>query len=118
MKKVNGQTVLNAQIGDTVTFTIVIDNDSDSDADNVVFTDLLETDLLYVPGSFKINNVGAPDPNLSAGVSLGTIAMMTTMTLEFKAMIIGLPHPAICLQIMERHHLIFLRAAQHNLSLV
>ena len=91
MKLVNGQTSISAQIGDTVTFTISIDNTGEADAVNVVFSDLVESGLMYVPNTFKINNVPAGNPDLSVGVNLGTIPMMTTVLIEFEVMIIGPP---------------------------
>lgn len=91
MKLVDGQTGISAQIGDTVTFTISIDNTSGADAINVVFSDLVESGLMYVPNTFKVNNVPAGNPDLSVGVNLGTIPMMTTVLVEFEVMIIGPP---------------------------
>lgn len=91
IKKVNGQDGINADVGETVTFTIVIDNDGTGDANNVVFKDIFETGLVYVPGTFKINNVATPDPDFVAGIPLGTINASMMVTLEYQVNITAFP---------------------------
>jgi uncharacterized repeat protein (TIGR01451 family) len=94
VKKVNGQSSIASQIGDVVTFSHVIDNTGSGGASNVVFQDILETGLMFVPNTFKVNNVivpGITNADLITGVSLGSIAMMQIVTVEFQAMIISPP---------------------------
>lgn len=93
-KLVNGQISINANFGDTVTFSNMIDNTGSGAASNVIFQDVLESGLMFVPGSFKVNNVPMPavtNADLISGVPLGTIAMMQIVNVEFQAMIIGPP---------------------------
>ncbi len=91
IKKVNGQNSVNANVGDTVTFTITINNTGPGDGEMVEFIDVLETGLIYVPGTFKINNILQPDPNLTTGVSLGTISTGSMVTLEYQVLIASMP---------------------------
>ena len=90
MKKVNGQNSVNAQVGETVTFTVTIDNTSPTEADNVLFTDILEAGLELVPGSFYVNGTPVANPNLVTGVPLGTIGS-TPVTIEYRVLIVSPP---------------------------
>jgi len=94
VKQVNGQNSIAAQIGDTVTFTNVLDNTGSGAASNAVFQDVLETGLMFVPNTFKVNNVvmpGITNADLVNGVPLGTINVMQIVTIEFQVMIISAP---------------------------
>ena len=82
--------------GDTITFTIVVRNlaPSNSDAFNVVLTDIVPTGLTYVPGSFTntaglapttISDAGAP--TLTA--TWDTFALTQTSTFTFQAIVDG-----------------------------
>lgn len=84
-KLVDGVIGVNKNVDDTVTFTISVENTGTADAYSVRFTDPLETGLSYVPGSFTINSVPQPDPNLNTGVFLGDIAIGDSVTLSFQA---------------------------------
>jgi uncharacterized repeat protein (TIGR01451 family) len=88
---VNGQMNIISEIGDTVTFTSIVENTGSGAAENVVFTDLLEQGLEFVPGSFKVNNVVVPNANLATGIPLGTINLQQTLSIEFQATIISEP---------------------------
>lgn len=91
-KLVNGGGSANVNINDIVTLTFTLTNNGTIDANNVVFKDILETGLSYVPGTFKIDNVLQPDPNLTTGVSLSDLtAMGPTTTLEFQVQVNALP---------------------------
>ncbi len=90
-KRVNGQLSVNALVGDTVTFTFAIQNTGSADAYSVVFSDLLEQGLSFVPGSFKLNGSTQPDPNLNTGFSVGTLTVNGSATVEFKVLITSYP---------------------------
>jgi len=94
IKKVNGQNSIESNIGDTVTFTITIDNTGLGGASNVFIQDILEPGLMLVPGTFKVNNVlvpGVTGGQLATGVSLGSINEMDIVTIEYNVMIIAKP---------------------------
>jgi uncharacterized repeat protein (TIGR01451 family) len=91
-KEVNGGSTVNVVINDIVTFTFSVTNNGTVDAESVFFKDVLETGLSYVPGTFLINSIPQPDPNLTTGVSLANLtAMGPTTTLEFQVQINALP---------------------------
>ncbi|MCB8818791.1 DUF11 domain-containing protein, partial [Desulfosporosinus shakirovi] len=82
-----------AAVGDTLTYTVVIPNNSLVDANNVIFTDIEPPDTAFVPGSFTLNGVpvlGA-DPNL--GVNIGTVPTGGSATVTFQVIIQALPIP-------------------------
>lgn len=88
---VNGQTYIISLIGDTVTFTSAVKNTGFGAAYDVVFTDLLEQGLEFVPNSFKVNNVVVPNADLVTGVSLGNIDSQQSLSIAYQAKIISEP---------------------------
>lgn len=90
-KQVNGDTIIEANVGDVVTFTFDIVNTGTSDANSVLFKDTLETGLQFVSGSFLFNGIPQTDPDLNAGFSVGTLAMSQSATIQFQATITSNP---------------------------
>ena len=90
-KTVNGVSQIYAEIGDIVTFAFEFGNVGTRIALNLLFQDLLETGLMYVPGSFFFNNVLQPDPNLNAGFAMGNLAVNQTATITFQAQVVSYP---------------------------
>lgn len=91
IKRVNGAFGAVASIGDTVNFTVLIENTGTLDALNVVFQDPLETGLFFVPGSVKLNGIPLPSANPSTGIPLGTLGVDDSHLIEFDVTIIGVP---------------------------
>ncbi len=97
IKTVDGQNNIMANVGDTVTFDIVINNTGMGDATVAKFFDVLESGLMFVDGTFKVN--GVPDlsihtnAQLAAGILLGTgtIDEGTMVTVEFQTLITSRP---------------------------
>lgn len=52
-----------ASIGDTLTYTITLQNTGNIPATNVIITDSIPTGTTFIPGSVTIN--GIPQPNLT-----------------------------------------------------
>ncbi len=90
-KLVDGALNVNKNIGDTVTFSITLKNTGTADAYSVLFTDPLETGLSFVSGTFTINGVPQPNPNLTTGVPLGDIVIGQTVTIGFQAKVTTYP---------------------------
>lgn len=90
-KLVNGETSVNSMVGDDVTFSFSITNNGTAEAYSVLFTDLLEEGLSYVPGSFQVNSVTQPDPDLASGFSLGNLPIQGSATVEFNVHIDSYP---------------------------
>lgn len=90
-KTVNGQGSVFAALNDVVTYTGTATNIGTADAFNGVLRDVLQTGLSLVSGTFKVNNVTQPDPDLVAGYPFGTIAQNATITFEFQASVDSYP---------------------------
>ena len=90
-KLVNGETSVNSMVGDDVTFSFSITNDGTAEAYSVLFTDLLQEGLSYVPGSFQVNSVTQPDPDLASSFSLGNLPIKGAATIELDVHIDSYP---------------------------
>ncbi len=90
-KKVNGQTNITSSLGNTVTFDMTLQNLGTATALSTVLQDPLASGLSYVSGSFFLNGVLQPDPNLVTGVNIGDIAVNQTVTIQFKAKLVSVP---------------------------
>lgn len=74
---INGQKssdITTVALNDIITFTMTFENQGQTDATSLIFTDPLATGLTYVPGSFTINGVPYSNPDLNAGVPLGNLS--------------------------------------------
>lgn len=90
-KLVNGATTINANLTDVVTFSFSISNNGTANATSVVFKDILETGLTFVSGTFTVNSVVQPDPNLVTGYSLPNLNVGSTTTISFQASVDAAP---------------------------
>ncbi|MGK5594676.1 MAG: DUF11 domain-containing protein [Parachlamydiaceae bacterium] len=88
---VNSQKSLEANAGDIVTFTCHLQNDGTSDAVSLVFKDVLEDGLEFVPGSLTYNQISQVDPDLVKGVSLGNLLIDQSATIQFQALVKNYP---------------------------
>lgn len=81
-------------VGDTLTYTVRLDNTTGSaNAVNVLFTDNLPAGTSFVAGTFTVNGAARPTENPTLGVSLGTVAAGTQMTVSYKALVNAVPLP-------------------------
>ncbi|MGL5380749.1 DUF7619 domain-containing protein, partial [Clostridium sp.] len=80
-----------AYVGDTLTYTIVMTNISIINADNVIFTDTIQPQASFVPGSVTINNISQPVADPQTGINLGTIIPNETVTIKFTVKVNSLP---------------------------
>lgn len=71
-----------ADVGETLNYTIVLNNTGTNTYSNVIFKDTIPTGTTFVSGSFEVNSVTSPS-NPSAGVSLGTINANSITTIKF-----------------------------------
>jgi len=79
-----------AEVGDTVTYSVVITNTGTVTANNVIFKDTPPAGTTYVPGTFKKNGIPLPgDP--SVGINIGSIAPGASVTVSFDVTINSLP---------------------------
>jgi len=85
-----------AEVGDTLTYTVVIDNPGTTDANNVVFTDNPPNGTTFVPGSITVNGAPVPgDPSLGIPVGTITAGSFATVTFEVTVDAIPVPNPAV-----------------------
>lgn len=91
-KTVNGAISIVSRVGDTVTFSVVLQNTGTVTAYSVLFVDPLQTGLTLVPNSFTINGSPVVNPDLKNGVLLGDLAPMTSpVSVAFKAILSSNP---------------------------
>ncbi|TVX92936.1 DUF11 domain-containing protein [Paenibacillus agilis] len=72
-----------AVVGDNITYTVVITNTGSLNATSAVFTDLIPSGTTLVANSVRLNGTTLSNPNLSSGISLGTLAPGSTNTIQF-----------------------------------
>lgn len=70
-------------VGDTLTYTTVITNTGNIDAENVEFTDSVDNKLTFVVGSVVVNGTPQPTFNPNVGFSLGTLSPTDVTTVVF-----------------------------------
>ncbi|WP_150267348.1 DUF7507 domain-containing protein [Paenibacillus tepidiphilus] len=81
----------NATVGDTITYTVQINNTGNIGA-TTTFTDNIPAGSSYVAGSFAVN--GTPIAgNPAAGIAIGTIAAGASATVTFQVVVNSLPSP-------------------------
>lgn len=78
-----------AQLGDTLSYTIVISNIGNTSAENVVLTDIVPPGTALVSDSFTQDNILIPNADPSLGVQLGTIPADSITTIRFETLIIS-----------------------------
>ncbi|MDU4751412.1 MAG: hypothetical protein E6X86_10350 [Clostridium butyricum] len=80
-----------ATIGDILTYTVVVTNNGTVRADNVIFTDSLQSDITFNLGSVKVNGTTHLDYDPTVGFNLGNINPLDTVTVVFTVTVIPLP---------------------------
>lgn len=88
--------VLEAEVGEVITYTVTIDNSqSNISVDNVFVFDQLQSGTSYVPGSTVING-NLPinsDPSLAPGINVGTVPAGAIIPVTFDVRIDAFPNP-------------------------
>ncbi|MBU5299074.1 DUF11 domain-containing protein [Clostridium sporogenes] len=82
-----------ANVGETVTYTVTLENTCTSPLTNVFFKDNVPNGLSFVPGSVTVNGVSdvTLDPNI--GFSIPDILGGSTATVTFEAIVNTVPTP-------------------------
>lgn len=78
-------------MGDVLTYTVAVTNNGSVRADNVIFTDSLQSDITFNRGSVKVNGVTHLDYDPAIGFSLGNIQPFDQVTVMFTVTIIQSP---------------------------
>ncbi|HFJ9346459.1 TPA: beta strand repeat-containing protein, partial [Bacillus cereus] len=80
-----------SRIGDILTYTVVLTNNGNSSAQNVIFTDTVPSVTTFIANTFSINGVPQSGADPSNGVNIGTITAGTTVTVSFQVTVTSLP---------------------------
>lgn len=80
-----------ATMGDVLTYTVVVTNNGNINANSVIFTDNLQSDVTFNAGSVKVNGTTQPSYDPTIGFSLGNIAPLISVTVVFTVTVIQNP---------------------------
>lgn len=83
-----------AAVGDTVTYTITVQNNGIETVNNVVFSDPIPAGTSFVTGSVTVNGAPLPNANPSSGFSLGSLVASGGATIQFSIVVNSIPNPA------------------------
>ena len=76
-------------LDDVISYTITVENTTQSTATNILLTDHFPRYLKLVEGSFSINGMVVNRVNLDRGVNLGDIEIGETITVKYQAKVVG-----------------------------
>lgn len=80
-----------ANIGDTITYTVSIQNSGNTNATNVNFSDPVPTGTTFVENSFAVNGSTIPGANPNNGVNIGTVSAGSSLTVTFQVIVTSTP---------------------------
>ncbi|WP_256252558.1 hypothetical protein [Paenibacillus sp. UNC496MF] len=84
----------NTTIGDTVTFTTVVSNTGVAAVTDAVFNDPIPAGSSFVSGTVAVDGASRPSASPAAGISLGTIAAGSSVSVVFQVLVTSIPNPA------------------------
>lgn len=80
-----------ASIGDTLTYTITLQNTGNIPATDVIITDSIPTGTTFIPGSITINGVSQPNLTPTTGIPVGTLNPRQIVTVTLEVQVTALP---------------------------
>lgn len=86
---------------DILTYTVIVTNTGNVRADNINFSDNLQSDITFNIGSVTINGTPHPDYNPITGFSLGNIEPLDYVTVIFTVTVIDVPTHTSVLNLAE-----------------
>ena len=78
-----------AMIGDVVTYGIAVINDSTVPVTNIVLTDIIDPNTLFINGTVTVNDVPFPFANPNTGIPLGDFQPNDAAIINFQVVITG-----------------------------
>ncbi|WP_201002987.1 DUF7507 domain-containing protein [Paenibacillus glycanilyticus] len=90
-KSVNAET---AELGQTLTYTVIVSNSGTAAADAVFLLDSLPNDTSFVPGSVTVDGAQT-EGNPLTGISLGILEPGGTITVTFQAVVESYPEDGL-----------------------
>ncbi|WP_242214212.1 DUF11 domain-containing protein [Bacillus cereus group sp. BfR-BA-01383] len=80
-----------ANIGDTITYTVLIQNSGNTNATNLNFSDLIPSGTTFIENSFAVNGSTIPGANPNNGVNIGTVSANSSLTVTFQVIVASTP---------------------------
>jgi uncharacterized repeat protein (TIGR01451 family) len=80
--------VIDAIVGDTITYTVIVTNSGIATVSSVVLTDPIPTGTVFVSDSVTVNGDPRPGQNPGTGVPLGTIPAGGSVTVTFEVTVV------------------------------
>ncbi|MCZ8518554.1 DUF7507 domain-containing protein [Paenibacillus caseinilyticus] len=80
--------VIDAVVGDTITYTVVVTNNGIAPVNNVVLSDTIPAGTRLVAGSVTVDGASRPADNPGTGVSLPSIAPGASSTVTFQVVVV------------------------------
>ena len=81
-----------ATIGDTVSYSISVQNIGNVPCTNIFFQDIIQPDANFIDGTVKINNISKSNYNPNTGFNLDDIAKNIITTITFDVVVKTLPY--------------------------
>ncbi|AOR24018.1 DUF11 domain-containing protein [Clostridium taeniosporum] len=81
-----------AKVGEIVSYSVLITNNSNIKIDNVVFYDSLPKEVQLLPASVLINLEPQYNENFDGGIPLGTLNAYSSIMISFQVVIVSLPN--------------------------
>ncbi|MGG4047659.1 DUF7507 domain-containing protein [Paenibacillus favisporus] len=81
-------------VGETLTYTSAVANNGTEAVTNAVFTDAIPSGAAFVPGSVTVGGTAVTSANPASGVSLGTLAAGSSVTVTFQIAVQTVPASA------------------------
>jgi uncharacterized repeat protein (TIGR01451 family) len=78
-------------VGDTVTYTVTMENIFDNLITSLTFQDTVPAGMAFVPGSVRVNSVLEPALNPNTGFSLPDVNAGDTVVVTFDALVVSIP---------------------------
>lgn len=80
-----------ANIGDTITYTVLIQNSGNTTATNLNFSDLIPAGTAFIENSFAVNGSTIPGANPNNGVNIGTVSASNSLAVTFQVIVTSTP---------------------------
>ncbi|WP_430041990.1 DUF7507 domain-containing protein [Paenibacillus dokdonensis] len=81
---------IDAVVGDTITYTIVVTNNGIEAVNSVVLVDQVPAGSVFITGSVTVDTVPRPTANPNTGIQIGTLAAGATSTVTFQVQVTAL----------------------------
>ncbi|WP_413379279.1 beta strand repeat-containing protein [Paenibacillus taichungensis] len=86
--------VLDAVVGDTVTYSIVVTNQDTIPVTDILLTDAIPPGSVFAVGSVTVDGVSQPTSDPMTGIAVGTLLGGASSTITFSVNVTSLPEPA------------------------